>query len=66
MNKTKLQEEALEWLKANPNKGLFGAWIIRSCWDCNMAHNHLKNADYPFECYDCGNIFFKGTALQAE
>jgi hypothetical protein len=33
---------------------------MRSCWNCNPAHEHLKEAEYPFVCFECGNWFYKG------
>jgi hypothetical protein len=57
----KLREEATEWVKNNPDKrGIFGTFISRSCWICNPAHFHLKDANYPIECFDCGHIYYKG------
>jgi hypothetical protein len=33
---------------------------MRSCWDCNPAHEHLKEVDYVITCFDCGRFFYKG------
>lgn len=33
---------------------------MRSCWECNPAHIHLKDVDYSFLCFSCGKIFYKG------
>jgi hypothetical protein len=34
---------------------------IRSCWYCNGAHEHLKNAEYPFICITgCGVTYTGG------
>lgn len=34
---------------------------MRSCWYCNGAHEHLKNADYPIICaMGCGIWYLKG------
>lgn len=33
---------------------------MRSCWNCNPTHEHLKEASYPFVCFECGNWFYKG------
>ena len=27
---------------------------LRSCWNCNSAHNHLKKANYLIWCFECG------------
>lgn len=32
---------------------------IRSCWNCNPAHEHLKSHDLIL-CYECGHWFYKG------
>jgi len=38
--------------------------VIRSCWNCNLAHEHLKNAEYPFMCaMGCGHWFYKGVDI---
>lgn len=39
------------------NKGDFA---LRSCWNCNSAHNHLKKANYIICCFDCGIFYYKG------
>jgi hypothetical protein len=33
---------------------------IRSCWECNGAHEHLRDADYLIWCFGCGKFWFKG------
>ncbi len=33
---------------------------MRSCWDCNGAHEHLKNATGVFYCFSCGRCFANG------
>ena len=62
----KLREEAKQWAKDNPNLGLMGPFISRSCWNCNSAHEHLKTVDYPIECFGCGHTYFKGERLTEE
>ena len=38
-----------------------GAWIMRSCWNCNSAHERLKDADCPILCLmGCGHWYYKG------
>ena len=39
---------------------------MRSCWNCNPSHEHLKNAEYPFVCFECGNWFYKGFNITVE
>ena len=33
---------------------------LRSCWNCNPAHEHLKDAEYVINCFSCGHYFFEG------
>lgn len=33
---------------------------MRSCWNCNSGHEHLKKAKYIFWCFECGKYFYKG------
>ena len=36
-----------------------GTWQLRSCWNCNPAHEHLK--DYGLiNCFDCGRWYYMG------
>ncbi len=34
--------------------------VMRSCWNCNSAHKHLKELDVPIACIWCGHYFYKG------
>jgi PHP family Zn ribbon phosphoesterase len=61
-----LIKEVEQWIKDNPNSGLFGNIPNRSCWNCNPAHERLKNVDYPIQCFDCGHIFYKGVQLTTD
>ena len=36
---------------------------LRSCWNCNSAHEYLKKADYIIWCFDCGKMYYKGKRL---
>ena len=38
----------------------------RSCWECNSAHEHLKESGHPFLCFACGRFFYKGVSLSDE
>jgi hypothetical protein len=58
-----LRNKVIEWAKQNQNSGIFGNLPNRSCWNCNSAHEHLKKAEYPIECFDCGHIYYKGVDL---
>lgn len=62
----KLRKEAEEWLEENGHSGLFTPFPNRSCWKCNPAHEHLKEADYPIACFVCGHTYFKGVKLIEE
>jgi hypothetical protein len=53
----------MEWLKKNGPSGIISAFPNRSCWNCNGAHEFLKKVDYPFDCFECGNIYFKGIKI---
>lgn len=37
--------------------------MFRSCWNCNPAHKHLKKAEYPFICFECGHYYYKGVDI---
>ena len=58
-----LRVEAEKWVKDNGSSGLFGPFPNRSCWNCNSAHERLKDADYPIECFNCGHIYFRGERI---
>lgn len=36
---------------------------IRSCWNCNPAHEHLKESEIPLMCFSCGRIYYKGVEI---
>lgn len=36
---------------------------IRSCYECNLAHEHLRNTEFIHVCYDCGRYWIKGKYL---
>ena len=41
--------------------------VMRSCWNCNGAHEHLKQATYVVWCVaGCGNYYYKGIQLNEE
>ena len=38
--------------------------VMRSCWQCNDAHEHLKQADYVVFCaMGCGRLYWKGVEI---
>lgn len=43
-----------------------GDYTMRSCWNCNGSHEHLKKADgYPIRCFCCGHLYVDGARLSA-
>ena len=54
-------EQAATYLAANGSE----SYALRSCWNCNEAHEHLKERDYPILCFECGKWYFKGTCITA-
>ena len=50
------RNEAFKLIKKNGMDSI----SIRSCWNCNPAHEHLKKANYIIHCYECGRFFYKG------
>jgi len=34
-------------------------YSLRSCWNCNPAHEYLKNSTLLC-CFDCGHWYYKG------
>lgn len=41
-------------------------WSMRSCWNCNVAHEYLRKSETPFHCWDCGHVFYKGVQLSED
>ena len=33
---------------------------LRSCWECNPAHEHLKKTDWLHLCFICGRYWILG------
>ncbi len=57
-----LRAEATLLLKVDPD-----AVTMRSCWNCNAAHEHLRSAENcVIWCFDCGHYFFKGVDITVE
>ena len=42
------------------------AVVLRSCWNCNSAHEHLKESKYVIACIWCGGYFYKGIEITQE
>ena len=53
------REEAKKLLRTKFENAL--GW--RTCWNCNGAHEHLKDAKYVIWCYECGHYFYKGVVI---
>lgn len=41
-----------------------GDYAFRSCWNCNSAHERLKNCDYLISCIWCSGWFYKGKKIK--
>lgn len=35
-------------------------FAMRTCWECNPAHEHLKDVGGLFTCIDCARWFMNG------
>lgn len=56
---TKLRTEAKKLIAKNIDN-----LAMRSCWDCNGAHEHLKEVDYVIICtMGCGHYYYKGVDI---
>lgn len=33
---------------------------MRSCWECNSAHDHLRESSYFHWCFECGKLWCLG------
>jgi ribosomal protein L37AE/L43A len=33
---------------------------MRTCWECNGSHEHLKHVSGLFSCFDCGRWYMNG------
>lgn len=51
---------AEKYLAENPD-----GMSIRSCWNCNGAHEHLKKAPNVICCFACNHWFFAGVDITA-
>jgi hypothetical protein len=51
----KLRAEAIAAIEADN-------YMLRSCWDCNPAHEHLRAATHEavLNCFGCGRFWFRG------
>lgn len=37
--------------------------VLRTCWVCNPAHEHLKKIDEVIYCFSCDGYFYKGVEI---
>lgn len=44
------------------------AMTTRSCWECNGAHEYLKDMgeEMVLMCFACGNYYYKGVKITEE
>lgn len=40
-----------------------GRYILRTCWVCNPAHEHLRASDCVLECFGCGEFYYRGARI---
>jgi len=45
-------------MKLDPGEPAF-----RSCWECNAAHEHLKDTSFLHWCFSCGRYWIFGRYL---
>lgn len=61
MTKDEARAAASEILAKDPTN-----WAMRSCWNCNGTHKHLKRAEYIIRCFECGHTFYRGIDITEE
>lgn len=42
-----------------------GEPAMRSCWECNGAHEHLKKVNFLHVCFSCGRYWLFGTYMDS-
>lgn len=42
-----------------------GEPALRSCWECNAAHEHLKKVNFLHICFQCGRYWVFDSFLDA-
>jgi len=45
------------WEKGGIIKMEDGEPALRSCWECNGAHEHLKMVNFLHTCFECGRYW---------
>jgi hypothetical protein len=40
-------------------------FALRSCWNCNPSHEHLKRVAYVIRCFECWLLYYKGEVVCA-
>jgi hypothetical protein len=54
----------LDALRAEASRSLGNSTpAMRSCWDCNAAHYHLRDTDFVIWCFCCGRYLYRGTNI---
>jgi len=38
--------------------------VMRSCWNCNGSHEHLKKTKYLIYCLSCAGSYYRGKQLK--
>jgi len=58
-----MQELSKDWKELQIQAKERGDFSMRSCWNCNSAHDHLKKRDHAIVCFVCGHWYFKGERI---
>ena len=40
--------------------------MLRSCWECNSCHEHLKKVTMLHKCFECGRAFAFGEFINSD
>jgi len=43
-----------------------GEPVFRSCWECNSAHEYLKNRSSLHKCFSCGRWWVLGSFIECK
>lgn len=63
MAETLTVEEAREQAYLLKRRKGAQAFAIRTCWNCNAAHEHLRDPDWTEQmlvCIGCNRVFYRG------
>jgi len=53
------RKRAKRWTKAHPDESP----VLRSCWNCNGSHEHLKDGKFTMLCIWCGHYYYNGVDI---